>query len=452
LESADILLGLDEYITSMDLSKKLSVSDRTIKRDISIINETLQKYDCQIISKHGEGYRIKRKDRKKITSKITEYDLYSSPQDKRLYDIAIHLLSCPDGCSLYDMEDQLFISRSTLENDLRRLRTLLSHSYPAVKIKRHHETVLLSGDEFTLRLFFNKLLHSKYSYVDQTLCIEHPDLDLLSFDAIKSRTVSIMTKYVQLHDLAIADIAAYLFITRKRLAMKQEIVLPAQTEKYIINHSEIIKTMADKLFELTILTDINCSNLQTELEHLVVKLSLMNIYIPQKMKKTDVLNDMPSRVVDLVGRILSQIDHDYRFNLSDDDELFAGLAYHISALLNRAVYPELFPKPEFTMPIKKEYPFIFEISLNIRNLMKEYTDYAIDEDDISYIAARIAASVEKHKPNYMTRRIRVAIISHYGASYTELLYETLKSTFYPIIEIVGMYYVYHSWVCGSEFS
>ena len=52
----------------------------------------------------------------------------------------------------------------------------------------------------------------------------------------------------------------------------------------------------------------------------------------------------------------------------------------------------------------------------------------------------------------MTRRIRVAIISHYGASYTELLYETLKSTFYPIIEIVGMYYVYHSWVCGSEFS
>ena len=437
-ELLEFLLQSDEYVSSNELSKKLSVSDRTIKRDISTINQILNKYECEIVSKHGQGYRIKKRNRKKIASKISEYDSYSSPQDQRLYNIAIHLLSSKDTCTLYEIEDALFISRSTLENDLKRLRTLLNHTYSSIKLKRQHEMVYLSGDEFSLRLFFNKLLHSKYSYIDQSLSLEHPDLNLNVFESIKYRTISIMTKYVQLHDLAIADIAAYLFITKKRLHLKQEIQSSSQNE-YIINHSEVIHTMAKELLNSIILSDVDCQHTEIELEHLIIKLSFMNIYIPQTMKKEDVYQHTPDNVIHLVEEILLEINQNYQLNLSNDDQLFCGLVYHISALLNRASYPELFKKPEFTMPIKKEYPFIFELSLRIKTQIETYTHRVIDEDDISYIAARIAASIEKHK---ISRKIRIALISHYGASYTELLNETLKSTFSPMIEIVGVYYVY----------
>lgn len=52
------LHNTDGYVTGSQLSKWLHVSSRTIRNDISSINEMLEGSHTTIISKHSYGYHL----------------------------------------------------------------------------------------------------------------------------------------------------------------------------------------------------------------------------------------------------------------------------------------------------------------------------------------------------------------------------------------------------------
>ena len=49
--------------TGKEISAKIGVSERTVRSDISNINDCLKAYDIQILSIHGKGYTLSMKNR-----------------------------------------------------------------------------------------------------------------------------------------------------------------------------------------------------------------------------------------------------------------------------------------------------------------------------------------------------------------------------------------------------
>ena len=66
----NLLLMTDEWISGRELSNKLNVSDRTIRKDIIELNDILNQYDSAILSERGKGYLLKSENRKYLLSTL----------------------------------------------------------------------------------------------------------------------------------------------------------------------------------------------------------------------------------------------------------------------------------------------------------------------------------------------------------------------------------------------
>ncbi|MDN6161298.1 MAG: HTH domain-containing protein, partial [Atopostipes sp.] len=100
-------------ITSKLLSVETTVSTRTIKSDIKTINEQYP----QLIQSSNKGYRIDKKDLTKYSLAINENALPQSPIERIRY-IINYLLTDDTNYSSSDFSEFLYVSNSTIQNDL----------------------------------------------------------------------------------------------------------------------------------------------------------------------------------------------------------------------------------------------------------------------------------------------------------------------------------------------
>lgn len=74
----EYLINRKDWTKASEISKKLNVSDRTIRDDIKLINEIILEHNLNIESSRGKGYRIGEKD-KKIFSKLISSEQENAP-------------------------------------------------------------------------------------------------------------------------------------------------------------------------------------------------------------------------------------------------------------------------------------------------------------------------------------------------------------------------------------
>ena len=135
------------------------------------------------------------------------------------------------------------------------------------------------------------------------------------------------------------------------------------------------------------------------------------------------------------------IKDDFNIDLTHDEELFIGLTLHIHALINRLRYQQVIGSPILDT-IKSQYPFIFELSLHIYEIFETILGLKLTESELSYVAAHIAAAIERLGLEYTQNKIEVALISHTSNSYSQLLVSRLHSIYGNNVTIEGPYPAY----------
>lgn len=130
-----ILLKTDNYVTGSSLSTTLFVSDRTIRNDIGMLNCILEDYQCQIVSKRGKGYKVKAENKELLNSILSKY-VEREQNQEREHLIILQLLNAEKPIDLFDLEEFLFISRSTLNTELQNVKKTLDSLYPSIDLRR----------------------------------------------------------------------------------------------------------------------------------------------------------------------------------------------------------------------------------------------------------------------------------------------------------------------------
>ena len=142
------------------LASQLGVSDRTVRADIQVLQEVLGEYDIEISSIRGKGYLL-RTDRPELLQQLT-YSAHSlMSQEERVREIALRLAESSVPIDYGDLEDALYISRSTLEGDLREIARRYSQRMPGIRLIRHRNSVSFEPDERRKRMLLN-LLHTEH--------------------------------------------------------------------------------------------------------------------------------------------------------------------------------------------------------------------------------------------------------------------------------------------------
>ena len=110
----------NDYITGIELSKKLHVSARTIRNDVKDINDKLIDTKTKIVSKHSFGYKIECKNEEEFEKILRVGESFISRTERIRY-IVVRLCLAENKINLYDLADEMYISKTTLEHDLDQL-------------------------------------------------------------------------------------------------------------------------------------------------------------------------------------------------------------------------------------------------------------------------------------------------------------------------------------------
>jgi len=432
-----ILLLKDDWITGLQLSSMINITDRTIRNDITILNHILKQYNSTIVSIRGKGYRLETRNRDLLVS-LLAHDSSDIPttREERIRHIATKVLLSETAVFLEDIEDEMFISRTTLESDIKILRIMLSSYSPPLKLIKEDHKLLIEGSEYALRSLLSELILLKYDSQEGIFLVKEKVIASDTFRSILDIVISIMHKYnIFLTDDGIATLASYLAITNKRILQDKKL------GKLDIREVEIQDQMYEIAIEITKQLSVRFKMIfdESEVLQIAVELSVMSILQPKSFSRKQIIAETEPRLVTIVESLLINIKNEFNVDLSNDDILFVGLVQHIKSLASRLNYKQTEPTP---ILFRNKYPFIFELALHICESFKKIFGSEPNENELCYIAAHLGAAIERLGYVYAQNSISIAVISHLSFSYTQLLMAKLKSIYGTTIQIHGPYPIY----------
>ena len=109
------------FHTTTQLASDLNVTSRTIKNDIKQLNISLKSKGCKIETKSGVGIRLiyDQTGEEFLKDYFENYIKYS--EDNRTMEVALMLLRNFDFISMEQLSNYLFVSKTTVLNDIETL-------------------------------------------------------------------------------------------------------------------------------------------------------------------------------------------------------------------------------------------------------------------------------------------------------------------------------------------
>ena len=221
------LMDTKPEITAEKLALLSDTSIRTVKQDISYLNNSLKKENIALIrSLKAKGYVLEPIDQDKF-AKLQEDVLimlrvyYNRPietMDRRLY--IIHSFLAQDEVSLEQICDRLYLSESSVRKEIEWIKDFLSSYDLSIRMRGHNYYVF--GKEADIRNAMVEIHCSQYHEFQQTYLHEGFNImfyqDKNTYENIRHAFLDIMRD----SDIAISDIAAkkiptYICLLKSRL-------------------------------------------------------------------------------------------------------------------------------------------------------------------------------------------------------------------------------------------
>lgn len=405
------LRDTNEWVKGSDLAKLLDVTDRTIRNDIISINRFYEK-DI-IISVKGKGYRYNDFGKESNTDYITDIGVLTTIE--RWVYIVKKLIVFKDGINLFDLAEELFISESTLQNDIIKIKRVF------FRIGIDYISIVKNGDLLNL----NCELSERY---------------MLLYEFAKYKFVNLqindMQKYFKDIDLkylynSIAYIlkdgkynSRYLMLTKVTIF----IALVVECREDIISNFDS-KNIEEK--------NINISRKISEFieEEFLIKVNeecMLNIAYYLNMLHTMhviedyIRNDMSDEEYNLYRDKILKIAKKFNINLVKDSEFFNDMILHIIIAIKRIKLGIKIYNP-LRENLKNKYPLLFEFANKLVADISRNESIKFDFNELSYIVAYLSTIVyEELESLRYIRDINVLLVVSDGRANLNYIYNEIK--------------------------
>jgi lichenan operon transcriptional antiterminator len=438
------LVSNDGPVTSDYLSKMVGVTPRTIRNDIRALNLEFKKIGMKIEAVRGVGYfispKLDHKDKELIEElfQLNEQQgshVPVSPEERVIY-ILKSIIMADDYITIEQLANQLFVSKSTVDNDLKQVEELLN-KYEVTLVKKPNFGIKVIGDEMKIRFCLsNCLSNMKNAQSQQEIGFDNPTiLNGIDIDFIKSITRK-QIEYLpfKLAELSFNNLIIHIAIAIQRIKKGKYIEFDSFELSRIKEQQEysIAQNIVQSLEEA-----FSIKIPKQEIAYIAIHLLGAKQFHDRKLLQDDFIKLIGETNFQLVKDILSEINRVYQINLNYDNELIYGLGLHLRSAMNRMRYKMNLRNPMLN-EIKNNFPFSFELAIVASKVIQRKYAITINEDEIGYIAIHLAAAIERIK-NVKRRKVkRVAVVCASGMGTAKLLAASIESKF-PGLEIVGTY-------------
>lgn len=423
-----------DFITGEELAKEVNVSSRTIRTDINEMNELLRGTGIQIISKRSVGYLLETDDPQKLSHILKINDSFLSRSERVRY-IVFKLCLADTQIDLYDLEDEMFISSTTLELDLQVLRKQYILDYPHIKLNRRKNMISFEKHELKRRIILNKIFADNWDYNSTgNAFYNYQYIDERILTNVMREIQSHLTEYrVELEDVNMVNLGLGITIMYYRLLNGYRIEEPLK------------KYTSDKL-SIHIIDDI-LDSLENKLQIHFPKYDREPFYVFMSCSKLlnasllnfrTVQNYFDEDIIELCDRYIKAINDHFHIDFSSDEDFYITILQLLRFIkMPFGHFNKLNMQDE---SLRKQYLIEFEIACLIQPLALEYYGQYLNYQEISYLVFCISGALSYY--NRTLPKLNTAILCHYNLPVTWNLKHTVLEKFSDYIEVEALLPVY----------
>ncbi len=376
-----ILLNSVEPVSSLALSQEIGCSTKTIQNEIKEVNKELK--NCEIVSIRGIGYKI---EGNLDDIDIKNSDLYDYDRVEYIIKKIINISSTDkDTIKLEDLADSMYVSLSTVKNDLKEVKKILNE--------------------------YNLKISSKHK---QGICIEASEEDIIKFIINYSNKVD---NSLSIKDFLNNNIIENLFSIKKILLdtlSYENMILTDNEFKNIVNY-------------ISIYLSRNNTNQSDFIKEYIKKY--------KSKKEKPISEDEQLLIRKAIKEFCRDLDIATSINLSHDKIFEECLFNHICNLYKRADLG--INQYEITAgEIKLKYPFPFELGKIAKKTIEKNLNMEISEDEVENIALHIGGALERIDKRDEKKVYKTIIVCTSGVGTSMLIKSKLENIFKGKLEII----------------
>lgn len=411
-------LTLDyDYHTAKELGEVLELSSKTVRKEISLLNSSIEGKGAIIKSKPGKGFKFVIYDEEKFKNflkndwyKYAYFQQESGEKDLRYENILRMFLFSNSYIKQTDLADMFHVSESQINKDLPLIKETLE-DYDLSLISKPYYGMKILGSEKNIRLAIKNEIGEDPSLFDN-------DKDIELFGQIQEIVDSInfgedyYLPYVNFKNLVI-----HIYISILRIKEGKYIELSKEVEKKIISYEEfkIANEIVQKLQENL---DIKIPN--EELVYITMHLIAKNTVKDQEKLSQDIL-ELSQNIIDEIYNVSG---YDFRSNLN----FYFALAIHLGPLVNRIKYGFTMKNP--ILDDIKDNKVAFILATIGSGVINKKFSTKLSDDEIGYIALHVMAAMgEEHD-----QKKRILIVCGSGNSSAQIMKAQLNKAFKDEIE------------------
>lgn len=421
IKIVSILLSKDDYFTIDTISKQLAVSNKTIRNDLQLVEEWLNEYHVKLVKKTGVGIFIEgnRSDKLNIMELIEEKNntLPDFSPEARKFFICMQILISLENCRIYELSNELFVSRATIHKDILALSPLLT-KHKIDLTRKNNNGISVFGKERNKRsLLLETMMHDNGYQIflnmvkdEQYVCdgkMVYAGLDLTD-DEVKEFLGLLLHNHPYLDALtfqALIQILLHLYI----------ILLRVQAQQYVDLSDKFIEELKKEPFyeeadELLHILEQHYKLQIPEMERRYLQIYMVSL----KTSNSHNTHDEKQAHI-LADQIITSWSEQLNLPFQEIENLHTMLYDHLYPAITRFRHNIPIEHP-LKNEIRKLYKNTYEITKQSISCIEALYDCTLSEDEIDYFTLHLGAALEK-----MKQPLKTVVVSHGGAGAGHLL-------------------------------
>lgn len=410
------------------LAKEMNVSLRTIQRYLSELQLILEELalDLNLNIQPGVGVSLLG-DLKKMDLLVEKLKTFQVDEiEDRVIYIILQLLQTNKPITIQKFAEQLYVSRSTVDNTLKAARKKLKEY--DLQIESDHRGLSLSASERQKRSLFADILKHFWGGITVSQSQNTWEFNIIlsgqAKEMISSETINqiihilgelIDETQIQFTDYEYQSLLLHLAITVERILSNQYIDHEQFPSSDWLPLSKKLIFLLEKQFDLIIP--------ETERHYI-------NNHMKSFQWDDSDYNQEKSFDSFEFGKELKLIISTTIGYLKPDTTLYNHLIQHLNASIKRLKVQASIRNP-YLNEIKESFPRAFATGVTLADEISEYFNININEDEIAYIAIHIQSFLERRQEDKQS----VILVCASGFGTAKLLEQRLLQNFDDLIEI-----------------
>lgn len=421
-----IELSDSEYVTASELAKILDLNEKTVRTTIGKMRDSLDEYWIEIESKTRKGYHLLIYDKEKYQAFInndeclSKNDIPNNSKEREEW-LLDYLLKQHKFVRIDDLSEMLYVSRSTITNDIRNVEDSLK-SYHITLIRRPNYGLHIQGSEFDIRnCMISQFKDNKWAqrFSDK----EENELKEIS----KILLNNIQNQKVVLSKSMIQEMTSCIYIAKVRYE---------ENYKITVSKNEVVHRIYKPCIEVAtnIVEELNekfhIHLLDSEIYYIAINIAARSDYnVLEGELESGVINQARKQATQMLDCVYDMMHLDMRQNLS----LLYDLISFLIPMDIRMRYGIIAKNP-FAEATKKKYFFAYNVASQAVIPLKKTYFHEVPENEIAYLTSIFALFIEQEKDK--KKKYNILVICATNMSTSKLLAYQYKKKFKKYIDEV----------------